>query len=85
MASLGDVLVTDPELLVAIVNRGRCLLAAGRLGAPVRVRMHPLDIAALRRTFTGDSDWTKPTAVVGCPLVGDCAVTRDWPIVEYDE
>lgn len=79
--------MTDTDLIVAQINRGRCLLAAGRLGAPVRVRMHPLDVAAIRAQYTRGSDrsWTKPMSIMGCQIVGDCGVLRERPVVEYDE
>ena len=66
------------------VKRAVAILRAGKFKHPVKVRMHPLDIAYMQRKYGGDTD-AVIEKIVGAPVALDCAVARGRPIAEYDE
>jgi len=66
------------------VKRAVAVLRAGRFKHPVKVRMHPLDVQAMRRKYGGDTGAVLHR-LVGVPVEEDCAVPRGRPIAEYDE
>ena len=66
------------------LKRAVAILESGRIKHPVKVRMHPLDIASLGRKYGGDTSAVLER-LVGAPVTLDCAVPRGRPIAEYDE
>lgn len=66
------------------IKRAVAILNAGRFKHPVKVRMHPLDIAAAKKKYGGDPDAVLHR-LIGVPVEPDCSVTRGRPIAEYED
>ena len=75
MGAAGDI-----DGFLGQIRQAAAVLAAGQAKRPMKVRMHPLDIAKIQKAHPSSI-----ATVLGIPLEMDCAVQRGVPEVEYKE
>ncbi len=72
--------------IVIEINEQMALLRAYRHRPILRIRMHPLDIEYLRKTYISDAPPSIfGAAVLGSPVEPDDACERGKPIVDWHE
>ena len=73
------------DRLVNEITSAMVQIESGMNSKPEKIRMHPLDIAYLRRRYFDRHDVTTidKSRIVGVRIEPDCAVTRGWPQVDW--